>query len=246
MWTRRWDTLPTPDLSLPAVAAATLVSEVAAVNSEHSTVKEVQARPQRSAVPGYLSMVPGVHAKISAERVVPPVGRKDGAVRRVRDRTTWEGGSTAEKYNMGRKKRAYGDFRDPSYTSVAYESDSDSDFSQGGPLPGDEALRRRRRSGRFKDGAADGVRSGQGGGGGGGGGKSHAAARRARLSALLDDAGDGEDVDWNSFAIKVCGHWILISKSVCDYCCSEYFSELQALCSCRFSSLLDVSLCVTY
>ena len=46
------------------------------------------------------------------------------------------------------------------------------------------------------------------------------AARRARLNALLDDAGaGGDDVDWDAFAIKVRGHsllvisWLIINTS---------------------------------
>lgn len=81
------------------------------------------------------------------------------------------------------------------------DTGGDDGTSQGGPYSADEEARRRRRAGRFKDGTADGVNSNL----------NHiskkksssSAKRRAKLSALLDDAGGaGEDIDWNQFAIK--------------------------------------------
>lgn len=94
-----------------------------------------------------------------------------------------------ERMVSAKKKRGW--------SSAEFSSDSDdyNTSSQGGPFAEDEDRRRARRAGRFKDGAADGVPTSHAPG---------AAARRARLSALLDDAGaDGEQVDWDAFAIKV-------------------------------------------
>jgi len=115
-----------------------------------------------------------------------------------------------DKYpKHSRKRDRWGNMHN---TNNTWSSDSDNSddidtggddgTSQGGPYSADEEARRRRRAGRFKDGTADGVNSNLNSSS-----KkksSSSAKRRAKLSALLEDAGGaGEDIDWNQFAIKV-------------------------------------------
>lgn len=187
LWTRSWDTLPLPDLSLGATDAAALVSEVAAVGSDAGAGAGRAAWSRPPSVRGQ-PFYPGTDSRQDAGARGNNVPR-GSAVGMVRD--THGNGNRARG-----KKRAWGD------------SDSDSDASQGGPLSHDEDSRRQRRAGRFKDGTADGVKGRKGA-------IVRGAMRRAKLSALLDDVGDGGDVDWNAFAIKVrgsTGHTIIVQQ----------------------------------
>ncbi len=90
----------------------------------------------------------------------------------------------------------------PKRRTAAYSSDSsgyESEASEGEQLSYAERRRRARRAGRFGDGLAHGAPGGRAAGAGAG---ASGEDRRQRLLSLLEE-GDAEDIDWDSFAIKV-------------------------------------------
>ena len=235
--TRGWDTLPLPDLSLTAQDASGVILEICAIRKSHGGAPAVpssnnnnnnatrwqhqgqqqQQQQQQRTYPQQYHPSSAQHAQQGSHDGYGGMSHR-GAIGMVsRDHTSTDySNNKKDTIHQSRKRDRWASDSD---SDREYSRDrsryGDDDGSQGGPFSADEESRRRRRAGRFKDGAADGVKlKGQGKKGG------SSAARRARLNALLDDAGaGGDDVDWDAFAIKVRGHsllvisWLIINTS---------------------------------
>jgi hypothetical protein len=212
--TRGWDTLPLPDLTQNAQDAAALILELCALHkSTTSGVAGVagswRQQPQTKQQQPQRRVMVTLGGGAAATGQLPPsqhqYNNTQGYQGMVSMNPSFDSYSTRalnNKNNKTQNTRKRARWADSS-TSSSDSSDIDEGYgrgvSQGGAYSADEEARRRRRAGRFKDGTADGVNSTFNNSKK----ERSSAKRRAKLSALLDDAGGaGEDIDWNQFAIK--------------------------------------------
>lgn len=184
LWSRKWDTLPIPDLKMKAPDAAAIINRVAAATMN---IASSQAN-SRKMTPRPTAMRPdsrfGVPQKLNAytPRPIQGAARTESA---VAAQPTMVRFKTSTMFNNSdSRKRPFSAFQ---------SSDSESDVSQGGPFSEDEELRRQRRAGRFKNDKKFKPKSKKGGN-----------TNRAKLAAMLESVGgDGEQLDWDTFALKV-------------------------------------------
>ena len=210
LWTKKWDSLPAPDLNMkPADAASVIIQAGAVIKpmvAPDAAFRPLYQTPRTSTTPmssasrfstpqSLGAYVPNAHHAPSRvaptgvtptgvtptgvtppNQVVKPMTKEPSMVRFGMTRS------------MNKKKRTY---------SACRDSDSDSDVTQGGPWADDEEIRRLKRAGRFKSEGKKHKPSSKG--------KKHSASNRTKLTAMLESVGgDGEQINWDDFAVKVC------------------------------------------
>jgi hypothetical protein len=168
--------MPMPDLSQPAGDAATLIAEVAAMSGPSA--------PNRAPGLAGFGQQQQLHAyqpRAKQQQQQQQVLQQQVLQQQVRAAQQRAKAQAAASTRRGKKR---------GWQAAA---SSDEEAPPTGALTAQERARWERRAGRFGDGAAEGGRPK---------GAPSAAARRARLVALLEAGGEGEEVDWDAFAIK--------------------------------------------
>jgi len=192
LWTRPWDEVPLPDLSMTADDAATVILQIIAVsdvNESHASIiaKEKQSGvwPTAAAMPKQGLLQPKSEPKPKPKSKLMPMEKQS------KDKSPHKKSQIEKMVRTSLKRRR----------SAAFDGNSDSDVSQGGPFGPDEDLRRQHRADRFKEYKNDDWYESSMGFS-----KSRstikAEARRARMLAKLQQ-GEQEEIDWDAFAIKV-------------------------------------------
>jgi len=187
LWTRKWDSLPIPNLTLKPGDAAAIVIRVAAVTQPIPTTR-FDSRPSMSNEPrAKPAMQFGAPQQLAAY-TPRPMKPNEMAKPKIQQEPSMVRFGLNNHANNSRKRPF----------SACQNSDSDSDASQGGPFGEDEEQRRLRRANRFKheEQTLKGNKPGKGKGN---------KKNRSKLAAMLRNVGgDSEQLNWDAFALKVC------------------------------------------
>ena len=193
LWTRKWDSLPIPNLTLKPTDAAAIVIRVAAVTQPLAAVKPTSRFDSRPPMPSESQARPimqfGAPQQLAA---YTPRPMRPNEIARAKPKIQQE----PSMVRFGLNNDANNSRKRP--FSVCQNSDSDSDASQGGPFGEDEEQRRLRRANRFKneEQTLKGNKPGKGKG---------TKKNRSKLAAMLRNVGgDSERLNWDAFALKVC------------------------------------------
>lgn len=191
LWTRKWDSLPIPNLTLKPTDAAAIVIRVAAVTQPLAVAKPTSRFDSRPPMPGESPARPAMQFGAPQQLAAyTPRPMRPNEIARAKPKIQQEPSMVRFGLNNdanNSRKRSF---------SVCQNSDSDSDASQGGPFGEDEEQRRLRRANRFKneEQTLKGNKSGKGKGN---------KKNRSKLAAMLRNVGgDSERLNWDAFALK--------------------------------------------
>lgn len=195
LWTRKWDSLPIPNLTLKPTDAAAIVIRVAAVTQPLATAKPITRFDSQPPMPFVSQARPAMqfgapqHLAAYAPRPMRP-NEIPRAKPKIQQEPSMVRFGLSNNANNSRKRPF----------SACQNSDSDSDASQGGPFGEDEEQKRLRRANRFKH-EEQTLKSNKSGKGKGN------KKNRSKLAAMLRNVGgDSERLNWDAFALKVrCG-----------------------------------------
>lgn len=174
LYSRAWDKIPIPDLSLKPDDAASIVIRFSTLHSPSPRpLSRFDVRPSQP--PGLAGTTPqqwGVHAP-------RPMQSSSNLAKPTMVRFHIE--------KTGRKRR-FSEFQD---------SDSNSDVSQGGAYADDEEMRRQQRAGRFENDNKMYKKNKKSS-------KRAAHSKSKIATMLKSVAGESEQINWDLFALKVC------------------------------------------